>query len=62
MMPPPAGAADEAGEHEELDVSVSEIGPHGGQVLQRQPEFVRGITGTGARPAQIVQVELLPDA
>jgi hypothetical protein len=25
MMPPPAGAADEAGEHEELDVGASEI-------------------------------------
>lgn len=51
------GAADEVGEHEQPDTGAPVVRRHRRQVLQHQSELARAITGPGARPAQVVQVE-----
>jgi hypothetical protein len=50
------GAADEVGRHEQPNSSAPIIRRYSCQVLQHEAESARAFIGTGARPAQVIQV------
>ena len=52
-----AEAADKVGEHEQPDPCPAVVRRHRGHILQHQPKFAGAVAGSGARPAEVVQVE-----